>query len=96
MVFSAERERERETARVTKIADSGQTFHIFIFTLANTHCAAWNTTLLAILEKSGWLLCSQPNLAVSSPSAQPSAGLSAACLEVNSFTIPLSALPIFK
>lgn len=43
-----------------------------------------------------WLFCLQPNLATASPSAFPSAQLSAACLEVNSLMIPLSFLSIFK
>lgn len=51
---------------------------------------------ISIHEKPGLSFCSQPNLAALSPSALPSAGLSAACLEVNSFMIPLSVLPIFK
>lgn len=77
------------------IADISQTVHIFAFTHANT-CAAWEHHFISIYEKSGWLFCSQPNLAAPSPSALPSAGLSAACLEVNSFMIPLSVLHIFK
>ena len=51
---------------------------------------------ISIHEKSGLSSCSQPNLAALSPSALPSAGLSAACLEVNSFMIPLSVQPVFK
>lgn len=63
---------------------------------ANTCCAAQEDHSISIHEKSGLSFCSQPNLAARSPSALPSAGLSAACLEVNSFMIPLSVLPIFK
>lgn len=63
---------------------------------ANTSCAAWEDHSISIHDKSGLSFCSQPNLAARSPSALPSAGLSAACLEVNSFMIPLSVLPIFK
>lgn len=63
---------------------------------ANTCCGAWEDHSISIHEKSGPSSCSQPNLAALSPSALPSAGLSAACLEVNSFMIPLSVQPIFK
>lgn len=63
---------------------------------ANTCCAPQEDHSISIREKSGLPFCSQPNLAARSPSALPSAGLSAACLEVNSFMIPLSVLPIFK
>lgn len=71
--------------------------HIYVYTnCANTCCAAREDHSISIHEKSGLTFCSQPNLATLSPSALPSAGLSAACLEVNSFMIPLSVLPIFK
>lgn len=71
--------------------------HIHAYThCANTCCVAREDHSISIHEKSGLSFCSQPNLAARSPSALPSAGLSAACLEVNSFMIPLSVLPIFK
>lgn len=71
--------------------------HIHAYThCANTSCAAWEDHSISIHDKSGLPFFSQPNLASRSPSALPSAGLSAACLEVNSFMIPLSVLPIFK
>lgn len=71
--------------------------HIHAYThCTNTCCAAREDHSISIHEKSGLSFCSQPNLAAHSPSALPSAGLSAACLEVNSFMIPLSVLPIFK
>lgn len=65
---------------------------------SHTHAVLPGTAafFLSIHEKSGWSSRSQPNLAAPSPSALPSAELSAACLEVNSFMIPLSVLPISK
>lgn len=83
-------------------ADIPSTYFIFALLHAymNTHIvqthAAREDHSVSIHEKSGLSSCSQPNLAARSPSALPSAGLSAACLEVNSFMIPLSVLPIFK
>lgn len=66
-------------------------------TFPHACCAARDGRFfLSIHEKSGWSSRSQPNLAAPSPSALPSAELSAACLEVNSFMIPLSVLPISK
>ena len=70
--------------------------HIYMHTLCKHMLCCLEDHSISIHEKPGLSFCSQPNLAALSPSALPSAGLSAACLEVNSFMIPLSVLPIFK
>lgn len=79
----------------------GRTFgNIYSYSRNIAHTHTGNTVRknhnLRALEKSGLSFCFLLNLAAHSPSALPSAELSAACSEVNSFMIPLSVLPIFK